>query len=82
MVNGYAMEACVHHKSSYTDALDKDNKGPEHVGDASVLLSYSWGERYQHVFGALQEWALEEKRDPKKTYVWVCSLCLNRESRD
>ena len=42
MVNGYTKGACMHHMSSYTDALDLDGKGPDHVGDADVLLSYSW----------------------------------------
>ena len=42
MVNGYTKGACKPHMSSYADALDLDAKGPDHVGDADVLLSYSW----------------------------------------
>jgi hypothetical protein len=75
---------------SYVDALHRDKTDhldyPDHVGEADVLLSYSWGERYQSIFTALKKWAEDEKRleVPKKRtareiYVWICSICLNRE---
>ena len=31
--------------------------------------------RYQDVFEALDDWARKEKREPKQTYIWVCSVC-------
>jgi hypothetical protein len=30
------------------------------------------------VAGALQRWAAKNGRDPKRTYVWICALCLNQ----
>ena len=77
MVNGHVKQYTEEHKTSYVDALD----GEDHVGEATVLLSYSWVERYHQVFEALGDWTRKKgnARDPKRTHVWVCSLCLNRE---
>lgn len=32
----------------------------------------------QSVGSALWRWAQMSSRDPKNTYVWICSLCLNQ----
>ena len=80
MVHGFTKQACEHHRSSYADALDKDERGADHVGDAIALLSYSWAEKYHDVFDALHDWAVREGHEPKRAYVWVCALCLNQVS--
>ena len=28
--------------------------------------------------GALERWTAKTERDPKRTYVWICALCLNQ----
>ena len=80
MVHGYIKDASEHHKSSYADALDTDQRGEDHVGDAIALRSYSWSEKYHNVFDTLHDWAVREGLDPKRAYVWVCALCLNQVS--
>ena len=32
----------------------------------------------QSVADALQRWTELGNRDPKRTYIWICSLCLNQ----
>jgi len=48
------------------------------VGPASALLSYSWGYEVKAVTAALAGWCNKNTRDPKRTRVWICSLCLNQ----
>jgi hypothetical protein len=59
---------------AYVDSLS----GPDHTGPASALLSYSWAYHISDVVGALTEWTKVHHRDPARTYVWICSLCLNQ----
>ena len=63
--------------AAYVDTL----AGSDHVGRASALLSYSWGYRMVDVVGALADWTQGmdgEQELPTRTYVWICSLCLNQ----
>ena len=39
---------------------------------------YSWGYKVVEVADALQQWTAQNKLDPKKTCIWICSLCLNQ----
>ena len=48
------------------------------VGKADALLSYSWGYVVVEVSAALSAWAERTDRDPKRTRIWICSLCLNQ----
>lgn len=60
--------------AAYVDTLaHRDN-----VGRATALLSYTWGYRLASVAHALSRWSKKSNRDPKRTYMWVCSLCLNQ----
>ena len=59
---------------AYVDTLSHE----DHVGHANGLLSYSWGYLVAEVSAALSAWAERTDRDPKRTYVWICSLCLNQ----
>jgi len=51
---------------------------PDDVGHSTALLSYTWGYRFSSVVNALQQWSQQAKRNPKCTYIWICSLCLNQ----
>jgi hypothetical protein len=48
------------------------------VGRAVALLSYTWSYRIYSVGSALSHWAEQSERDPKRCYIWICSLCLNQ----
>ena len=61
---------------AYVDTLVHEDD----VGQASALLSYSWGYVTREVAEALTMWAARTERDPKQTRVWMCSLCLNQHS--
>ena len=59
---------------AYVDTLSrKDN-----AGKATALLSYAWGYKFAEVLAALETWTTSTSRDPKRTYFWVCSFCLNQ----
>ena len=58
----------------YVDTLT----GTDNVGQADALLSYSWGYLLSQVSAALSAWTERNLRNPKRTYIWICSLCLNQ----
>ena len=63
---------------AYVDTLtDLDD-----VGRADALLSYSWGYLIAEVSAALSAWTERASRDPKKSHIWICSLCLNQHRMD
>ena len=59
---------------AYVDTLSS----ADDVGRANGLLSYSWGYLVAEVASALAAWADRAGRDPKRTRIWICSLCLNQ----
>jgi hypothetical protein len=59
---------------AYVDSLS----GPDNVGPSSAMLSYSWSYRIVDVAEALAEWATAKGRNPARTYIWMCALCLNQ----
>ena len=52
--------------------------GAVDVGCADALLSCSWGCLVAEVAAALSTWADWTDRDPKRTYIRICSLCMNQ----
>jgi serine/threonine protein kinase len=58
----------------YVDTL----ASPDDVGQSDALLSYSWGYLVAEVSAALSAWTERTERHPKRTYIWICSLCLNQ----
>lgn len=59
---------------AYVDTLqDRDD-----VGRADALLSYTWQYKVKSVGAALTRWAETAQREEKRTYIWICSLCLNQ----
>lgn len=59
---------------AYVDTLTKRDD----VGRANALLSYTWGYKVLSVGAALKRWADRQGYDQKRTYIWICSLCLNQ----
>ena len=57
-----------------------DGGGPALRSDCAFLCcdADTWGYRVLSVGSALQRWTARVGRDPKRTYVWICSLCLNQ----
>jgi hypothetical protein len=43
-----------------------------------AFLTDTWGYKVLSIAGALKRWATKTERDPKRTYVWICALCLNQ----
>lgn len=76
MVQAYVMPATAKEKCAYVEWLPQF--GADHVGRANALLSYCWGYKYTDVIAALKLWCETENRNPKRTYVWICSLCVNQ----
>ena len=62
--------------ASFTHALLALN--PAHVGDATHMLSYTWGYAVGDIVDTLQEFCAKKELDPKETYVWMCFLCVNQ----
>eukprot|EP00037_Helgoeca_nana_P029899 m.363711 g.363711 ORF g.363711 m.363711 type:complete len:747 (+) comp28070_c0_seq12:2867-5107(+) len=59
---------------AYVDTLKKRSS----VGRATALLSYTWGYKVLSIASALARWAEKSGRKPERTYIWICSLCLNQ----
>lgn len=59
---------------AYVDTLTER----DHVGSANALLSYTWGYKIRSVSSALTRWVSSCNREVKRTYVWICALCLNQ----
>ena len=60
--------------ASYVDCLS----GQDNVGIANVMLSYSWGYSIGDIVDTLDDFCNSKGKDPKKTYVWICCLCINQ----
>jgi len=60
--------------SAYVDALE----GEDHVGDASFMLSYTWGYEISDIADALVAYCRDRSLDAERTYVWICCLCINQ----
>jgi hypothetical protein len=46
--------------------------------DHCFPASDTWGYKVLSVSQALTRWAERVGRDPTRTYIWICSLCLNQ----
>lgn len=66
----------IDHKlgSAYIHCL----KNLEDVGNATFMLSYVWGYKIGDIVNSLVGYCTRENLDKKKTYVWICCLCLNQ----
>lgn len=59
--------------SAYVDSI----YGPENAGPATHMLSCSPRDAVGEVVGALDEFCHDRGLNPRQTYVWTCSLCVN-----
>jgi len=50
----------------------------DHVGLANLMLSYSWGYTIGDIVETMVEFSKQKKLDPKRTYVYICCLCINQ----
>eukprot|EP00978_Attheya_sp_CCMP212_P000863 scaffold1856_cov56-Attheya_sp.AAC.2 len=60
--------------AAYVHCLD----GEDEVGDANFMLSYSWGYSIGDIIDSLDYHCATQYLDPKRTYVWMCCLCVNQ----
>jgi tetratricopeptide (TPR) repeat protein len=61
--------------TAYVDAVE----GPDNVGKATCMLSYTWGySMLGDVIPSLMQHCKDANLDPKRTYVWICCLCVNQ----
>jgi hypothetical protein len=45
-----------------------------------AILADTWGYRFVDVIQAVEHWTASTGRNPKRTYVWICSLCVNQHA--
>ncbi|CAB9510301.1 ANK [Seminavis robusta] len=61
-------------------------EGSDHVGCATHMLSWTWSYTVQDVVETLVGFCEQNRLDPRKTYIWICCLCMNQhrvaEARD
>mmetsp|Transcript_6778 Transcript_6778/g.8574 ORF Transcript_6778/g.8574 Transcript_6778/m.8574 type:complete len:595 (-) Transcript_6778:1119-2903(-) len=62
--------------SSYVDSLDENDV--DHVGIANLMLSYTWGYKIGDIVDTLVDYCNSKHYDTKRTYVWLCCLCVNQ----
>lgn len=60
--------------AAYVHCLD----GDDHVGLANHMLSWTWSYSVRDVVGTMVGFCEANNYDPKRTYVWICCLCLNQ----
>eukprot|EP00554_Chaetoceros_debilis_P009880 CAMPEP_0194103876 /NCGR_PEP_ID=MMETSP0150-20130528/4232_1 /TAXON_ID=122233 /ORGANISM="Chaetoceros debilis, Strain MM31A-1" /LENGTH=589 /DNA_ID=CAMNT_0038791211 /DNA_START=210 /DNA_END=1979 /DNA_ORIENTATION=+ len=53
-------------------------QGADHVGPASIMLSYTWGYTIGDIIDVLRNYCTSNGLNPKKVYVWICCLCVNQ----
>jgi tetratricopeptide (TPR) repeat protein len=60
--------------SAFVDAI----LGEDNMGRATHMLSYTWGYTVADIVDALNSYCQKSGLDPKRTYVWICALCINQ----
>ncbi|CAB9517241.1 repeat-containing protein [Seminavis robusta] len=60
--------------AAYVDCVH----GRDNVGPARYMLSYSWAYRLTDILDTLSEYCFQNRRNPRRTYVWICCLCNNQ----
>ncbi|CAB9524044.1 Kinesin light chain [Seminavis robusta] len=61
--------------AAYVHGVDDDGIS---VGQANVMLSYTWGYRIGDIIDTLVDFCYTTNRDPTQTFVWICFLCVNQ----
>lgn len=60
--------------AAYVHTLEHAN----HVGRASIMLSYTWEYTIGDIIDVLTKYCTSNNLDQKKVYVWICCLCVNQ----
>lgn len=60
--------------ASYVDCLE----GEDNVGHATHMLSYGWGYSIGDIVNTLEAHCAASHLNPKRTYIWICCLCINQ----
>ncbi|CAB9506002.1 Kinesin light chain [Seminavis robusta] len=63
-----------HMGAAYVHCLE----GEDHFGEATHMLSYSWDYSIGDIVDTLSDFCLKNQLDPKRTYIWICCLCVNQ----
>jgi len=53
-------------------------QGDDHVGPASIMISYTWGYSIGDIVDVLTNYCESNNLNPKEVYVWICCLCVNQ----
>ena len=53
-------------------------QGADHVGPASIMLSYTWRYTIGDIVDVLTNYCESNSLNPKEVYVWICCLCVNQ----
>ena len=61
-------------KCSYVDCL----QGEDNVGEATHMLSYSWGYTIGDIIDSLQDYCKSNDLKEERTYIWICCLNVNQ----
>jgi len=62
--------------AAYVHALGKSK---DKVGRATFMLSYVWGYTIGDIIDTLWDYCCQQQGlDPKRTYIWICCLCVNQ----
>jgi len=60
--------------AAYVDVL----RSRDGAGLAGIMLSYTWGYTVGDIVDALGQYCVDMELEPKRTYVWMCCLCINQ----
>jgi len=52
--------------------------GDDNVGTATFMISYAWKYQIGDIIDSLKSYCAKRNLDPKKTYIWMCCLCVNQ----
>ena len=66
--------------AAYVDTLSSSMAPhPEdHCGPSTAMLSWTWQYTVGDVVHTLVEYCREHHYNPKRTYIWMCCLCVNQ----
>ena len=80
MVHGWAKPLTAAARCSYVEHVyaTVDIGRDRHVGEATAMISYTWGDPYVKVMRALEAWSDGHGFDPTATRIWICSLCVDQ----
>jgi len=60
--------------SAFVDTLE----GGDEAGRADFMLSYTWGYTVATIADSLVAYCAKNGLDPRRTYVWICAMCINQ----